>query len=85
MCIYFHALIGNCMQLDDTVLLSATSTRPSLVIDVDEVSVYRRLGEVIGQAEQGQSYQEELEWMESLAPAASSINYKDAILTYITG
>ncbi len=76
---------GNCLPLDDTVILSTTSSRPTRIIDAEEVSLYKRLDETIRNSNDEQADDDELAWMDVFAPISMTIDYKDAILTHIAG
>ncbi len=78
-------LLGNCLPLDSTVILTTTSSRPNKLIDAEEVSLYRRLDVAIQHCTIDQAYEEESAWMDIFAPLSLTINYKDAVLTHIAG
>ena len=74
-------ILGNCLALDDTVILDVTSTRASSRhIDAEEISLLKQLGQ---DSPTSTSADIDLEAFHSLP--VDDIQYKDVIITFIAG
>ncbi len=83
---YFMFLwsLGNCIPLDRTFLLECTSSKVKRELTLEDVSLNRRLGELPLAIQNNEEEEEEQKWLEHISPV-TSVSYKDAVMTYISG